>query len=280
MGWPRGMTAAEEEERLPGSVYIEGAPATADGLVHPALVGYGAYSSFRVEDGAVRGLELHLKRLAGAATELFGATPSDARFRESMRRALDGRMEAWLRVSLFSPDIGHRSPSWIGEPRVMIGVFDPPAPLAGGIRVQPQLHQRFLPHIKHVATLDLIRARRAARAAGFDDALFVDGQGKVSEGTLWNLGLVTGDTVVWPQAPMLDGVTRRLIDANLAGQGLRSERAEVRLEDLSQFDAAFLCNSATPAASIAAIGDHVFAERPELIARLNAAWTAAMPEPI
>ena len=79
---------------------------------------------------------------------------------------------------------------------------------------------------------------------------------------------------------MLDGVTRRLIETNLVEQGLRSERTEVRLDDLSRFDAAFLCNSATPAASIAAIGEHVFAERPDLTGRLTAAWTAAAPEPI
>ncbi len=263
-----------------GRLFIDGEPAIADDLAHPALVGYGAYTSFRVEGGAVRGLSLHLDRLAGSAGELFGAAPSEARLRDLMRQALDGRPEAWLRVSLFSPEIGHRSPIRIGEPRVMVGVFDPPAPLAGGVRVQPQVHQRFMPHLKHTATFDLIRARRTARASGFDDALFVDDQGQLSEGTLWNLGFVSGDTVVWPAAPMLDGVTRRLIETNLVEQGLRSERTEVRLDDLSRFDAAFLCNSATPAASIAAIGEHVFAERPDLTGRLTAAWTAAAPEPI
>lgn len=276
-------TAARSKLRRPndpvsGRLFIDGEPATSDDLAHPALVSYGAYTSFRVEGAAVRGLSLHLERLADAAVELFGTAPPEARLRELMRRALDGRSEAWLRISLFSPEIGHRSPSWIGEPRVMIGVFDPPAPLAGGVRVQPQTHQRFLPHLKHVATFDLIRARRTARAAGFDDALFVDGEGRVSEGTLWNLGVLAGDTVVWPEAPILDGVTRRLIEGNLSGQGLRSESAEVRLGDLARFDAAFLCNSATPAASIAVIGDHGFAERPDLIARLTAAWSASPPQ--
>ena len=42
---------------------VDGAPATSDDLAHVALVNYGAYTSFRVEQGGVRGLELHLARL-------------------------------------------------------------------------------------------------------------------------------------------------------------------------------------------------------------------------
>ncbi|HEV7227358.1 aminotransferase class IV [Brevundimonas sp.] len=261
------------------SLFIDGAPATADDLAHPALVNHGAYTSFRVEHGAARGLDLHLVRLETASVELFGQTVGEDRLRELMRAALGDRRDAWLRVSLFSPEISHRQVAWVGRPRVMIGVFDPPLPL-GPRRVMPVAYLREAPHLKHVATMGLIRARRAASQAGFDDALFTDADGRILEGTLWNVGFVKGDEVVWPEGPKLEGVAQALIRRNLAAVGLIQNHAVVRLSDLPTFHHAFLCNSATPAAALTAVGDHVFDPAPEVVARLAAAWSAAPPEKI
>ena len=87
--------------RLSATILIDGLPATPDDLAHQALVNYGAYTSFRVEDGAARGLDLHLARLEQAAVELFGESPGEAEFRRLMALAVAGRDACWLRVSLF-----------------------------------------------------------------------------------------------------------------------------------------------------------------------------------
>lgn len=162
----------------------------------------------------------------------------------------------------------------------MVGVFDPPPPLGVDLRLMPVAYLREAPHLKHVATFGLIRARRRAVQAGFDDALFIDAEGRVLEGTLWNVGFVAGDEVVWPEGPKLEGVAQALIARGLGAAGLRQRHAAVFLEDLRGFEHAFLCNSATPAASITAVGDHAFAAAPDLIARLTGAWTAAAPQKI
>ncbi len=255
-------------------LFIDGAPATPEDLAHQALVNYGAYTSFRVEDGGVRGLDLHLARLEASAVELFGQTVGDDHLRALMRSALGTRQNAWLRISLFSNAISNRDPTAQAAPHVMIGVFDPPSPLAETTRLQLQTYEREAPHLKHVATFGLLCARRAARAAGFDDALFMDRAGRISEGSLWNIGFLSGDTIVWPQAPMLVGVTQALLSAGLQGRGIDQSTRPVTVYDLSGFDAVFLCNSATPASSITAIGDHVFNVRPDLIDWLQDVWRA------
>lgn len=262
------------------ALHVDGRPATLDELAHQALVNYGAFTSFRVEDGRVRGLDRHLARLEAAAVELFGEAVGETRLRDLMRGALGGRDDAWLRVSLFAPEISNREPDRMGRPRVMIGVFDPPAALAGGVRLQAQAFEREAPHLKSVATFGLLRARRTARRAGFDDALFLDREGRISEGTLWNVGFVAGDSVVWPRAAMLDGVAQQLIRRGLDGAGVAQRDETVRLSDLSRFDGAFLCNSATPAAGIAAIDDHVFPSAPTMIERVGAAWRSQPRQPI
>lgn len=253
-------------------ILVDGAPVTEAELTCLALVNYGAYTSFRVEGGGVRGLDLHLARLEASAVDLFGESPGEARLRELMRRAVAGRDDSWLRISLFSPEIRPRDASWHGCPRVMTAVFPPPPPLGDSLRVQPVVYGRDAAHLKHTATFPLIRARRLARAAGFDDALFTDAGGLISEGTLWNIGFLRGETVVWPQAPMLAGVTQALIGRGLASVGLDAVSEPVRLAELDRFEAAFLCNSATPACAITAIGDVAFARGNPVIARLDQAW--------
>jgi branched-subunit amino acid aminotransferase/4-amino-4-deoxychorismate lyase len=253
---------------------VDGTPATPDDLTHVALVNYGAYTSFRVEQGGVRGLDLHLARLEAEAVELFGEAVGEARLRDLMRSAIAGREACWLRVSLFSPDISPRTPDWRGVPRVMIAVSPPPLPFADGARLHLQTYAREAAHLKHVATFGLIRARRAARDAGCDDALFVDDQTRISEGSLWNIGFVSGEAVVWPQAPMLAGVAQALVHHGLADVGLTGRTEPVHVGDLARFDSAFLCNSATPACAIATIGERAFASRPGLIERLQGSWAS------
>ncbi len=259
---------------------IDGLPPTEADLRYLAIVNYGTYTSFRIEDAGVRGLDLHFARLDASAIELFGEPVGEDRLRDLMRLALGDRRDAWVRISLFSPRIWARLPSDRVRPQVMTVIAPPPPPLADSVRLQPQTYVRDAAHLKHTATFPLIRARRLAIDAGFDDALFADADGLISEGSLWNIGFLSGDTVVWPQAPMLAGVAQSLIEAGLGAAGLSGTTRPVHLTDLDAFDAAFLCNSATPACPITTIGDHVFGAAPERIDRLARAWSSNTPHPI
>ncbi|MBJ7484236.1 aminotransferase class IV [Brevundimonas sp.] len=261
-------------------ILIDGLPPTEADLTYLALVNYGAYTSFRVEDGGVRGLGHHLGRLDAYAVALFGEPVGEGALRDCIRAALADRRDAWLRVSLFSPDIWSRTPSARVRPKVMTALSPPPPPLATSVRLQVQTYAREEAHIKHTAIFGLIRARRLAREAGHDDALFADTDGLISEGSSWNIGFLSGDTVVWPQAPMLAGVTQILIDRGLAGVGMTSVTRPIRTSDIPTFDGAFLCNSATPACPITAIDGHAFQTSSEVIERLAAAWALSPPEPI
>lgn len=238
------------------------------------MANYGAYTSFRVDAGATRGLDRHLKRLRRSGAALFGAAPDESRLRDLMRRAVSGRGDCWLRVSLFSPDVAPRTPCWSGTPRVMTVVSDAPAPLAASLRLMTVDHQRTAPEWKSVATFDLIHARRAARAAGFDDALFVGPDGRVSEGSLWNIGFVLGDAVIWPEAPMLAGVTQAILADGLSRRGIAQRFSPLRRADLGGFDGAFVCNSATPTCPVTAIDAVTYDAPSALIAGLDAIWDA------
>lgn len=253
-------------------IYIDGEPATVASLSEAAFNNYAAFTSMQVEGGGVRGLYLHIRRLKDSALELFGAAPSETRLRDRMRAAIDGRQERLsLRVQLFLPSISYRRAFPKGEPRVLVRVSEPMPPLRGALRLQVQDYARETPLLKHTATYGLMRAARTAQQAGFDDALFVGSDDLVSEGSIWNIGFIEDQRVVWPKAPKLAGVGQALIERGLEMVGLDSETRPITRADIAGFDAAFVCNSSTPACAVQSINDHEMGDHPDLIDRLQAA---------
>ncbi len=262
-------------------VQIDGEPATVEALAPVLLSNYGAFTSMQVEDGAVRGLDLHLERLAHEARTLFGVAVPEARLRASMRAALTGLAGRHsLRVQLFLETITHRTPEALGEPSVLTIVSPPANPLCDPLRLQTQDYAREAPDLKHNATFGLTRARRTAKAASFDDALFVGPDGLVSEGSIWNIGFVEEGRIVWPQAAMLRGTGQALLQNGLDLVGLDSETRPIDRDGLAQFRQAFICNSATPACPVGNIDGRSLDVDPALIDRLQAAWATNAPQTI
>lgn len=268
------------------TLLVNGEPAGEQDLLHLALVNYGAFTSMQVEQGTgggwgVRGLDLHLARLADWGLELFGAAPDEDAVRGWMRRAVQGQAGACsIRVNLFGRGISVRDPSAMGAPDVMVMAGPAAAPVPGPLKLTVQRHERRTPHIKHVATYGLIAARRAAIQAGHDDVLFADETGRISEGSIWNVGFLTGDTVVWPDAPMLSGTGQALIQRGLEAVDVATEKRRVDLSELSGFDAAFITNSAIPAAPVSAIGAVRYPDRPDLMQLLTGAWRSNPCQPL
>lgn len=243
------------------------------------LSNYGAFTSMQVEDGAIRGLDLHLERLEEEALTLFGVAVPEARLRERMQSALAGQAgRCSLRVQLFLPTITHRTPDAMGQPSVLTVVSAPANPLCDPLRLQTQDYAREVPELKHNATFGLTRARRRAKEAGFDDALFVGPDGHVSEGSIWNIGFVADGRIIWPRAPMLRGVGQRLLENGLELVGLGSETRLIDRAALAGFRQAFICNSATPACPVGNIDGRSLDVDPALIDRLQAAWASNPPQ--
>lgn len=70
--------------------------------------------------------------------------------------------------------------------------------------------------------LDLLGAHRRELTE-----LFVLHDGPVTEGGVANMGFFRGDRVVWPDAPMLHGITMHLLD-----ERLHPSRKTIRLDDV------------------------------------------------
>ena len=235
-----------------------------------ATLNYGHFTSLQVRDHRVRGLALHLSRLADSAEELFGhriGVAEEHRLLGLIRQALGPVRDASVRVT-FVPGADEQGP-----PDVLVSVSDP-APDEPGppLRVQTVRYERLLPEHKHRATMGLNYQIRQARLAGFDDALFLGSDGKVREGTSWNVALWDGAQVVWPVAPMLRGVTMVLLQIAMTMSGVRWELRPVDAEELSGFAAAAAVNSHSPARPIASIDELPVKDDGQLTEALVTAW--------
>ena len=67
--------------------------------------------------------------------------------------------------------------------------------------------------------------------------------GTVSETAIANIGFLDASGVVWPDAPLLEGITMQLLEAYLPAIDISSRRAPIRVQDVASFDGAFLANA-------------------------------------
>ncbi|WP_299698307.1 aminotransferase class IV [Hydrocarboniphaga sp.] len=265
-------------------IEINGTPASA-GSLSAALPNYGHFTSMQVRGGRVAGLQLHLQRLQSSTQMLFASELDIASVRAWLQQALQhagaAAIEACsVRINVHAAQFDRDRPGAPQAVDVMITVSAPWQGRTQPIRVQAQSYQRDLPEVKHVGTFGLFWQRQLALQAGYDDALFVDHAGRISEGSVWNIGFWDGEQLIWPQAAMLDGVTQQLLKAALAAAGIAQQTRELRLPDLAGFKAAFSCNSTGVGTPIVAIDEWRFVEDPAFNARLLAAYESVAADAI
>jgi 4-amino-4-deoxychorismate lyase len=269
-----------EEARAAAPVFaswINGALACGEDLLALALTNYGHFTSMQVRGRAVRGLDLHFQRLKTATRELFDASLDEARVRAGIVAALDaaGVDDAGARVTVFSRAFDYLRPDRSVPVDVLVSLSPPREAVATPAWVKTFAFQRPLPHIKHVGTFPLFQWRRQALRDGFDDALFVDARGRISEGSVWNIGFWDGAQVVWPQAEALRGTQEKLLQAGLAEVGVAQRHMPVEARALGGLKAAFAAN-ATGVWPLSGIDDLALRPDPVLMESLQAA-VRAMP---
>jgi 4-amino-4-deoxychorismate lyase len=260
---------------------LDGRPATADDLRLLALANYGHFTSMQMRGRAVQGFDLHLQRLKTATRELFDAPLDESRVRTAILAACDAADtdDASVRVTVFSRAFDHAHPDRPALVDVLVTLSPPREATDRAAWVKGYPFQRPLPRIKHVGMFPQVQLQRQARRDGFDDALFVDARGRVSEGSTWNIGFWDGRQVVWPQAEALRGTTEKLLQAGLAEVGLDQRHAPVEARALGGFIAAFAAN-ASGIWPISGIDETALRPDPALTGALRQALASAPWQPL
>jgi branched-chain amino acid aminotransferase len=230
--------------------YIDGEYLPADKAVIPVddlalLRGLGAFELLRTHKGRPLFLEEHLARLEQSMQKI-GLVPPYPRaelvaiVRETLGR--NHHKESNIRIVV----TGGSSPDFMtpqGRPRLLVLVTElPQSPAAwytDGIKVITVTNERSIPGAKSTNYLAATVAMRQARDQGAVEAVYIDRDGLVFEGTTSNLFCVAAGGLVTPGRGILDGITRRMVLA-VAEPLIRVEIRDLPLEELLAADEAFI----------------------------------------
>ena len=221
------------------------------------LYGYGLFETMRACAGRVFRLDAHEARLRDGARILGLAVPFDA---GELRRAVDAVLDrnglagvdAAVRLTLEGdpPPADDTSPSaarWIVSARALTeypeSLYD-----RGASAIVSDVRRNEtspLSRLKTLNYLDNLLARRAARAAGADEAILLNTRGEVAEGAASNVFVVRGGTLLTPpiDAGALPGIARATVLELAPSLALEPRESTVTLDALRAADEAFLTNS-------------------------------------
>jgi branched-subunit amino acid aminotransferase/4-amino-4-deoxychorismate lyase len=245
----------------PMRLEIDGRPVSA-GVAAATTAAYGHFTAMQVRGGRTRGLALHLRRLEAANREVFDVGLDADRVRALIKHALGPIEDASVRVYLHETG---------ADPAIVVTV-KPPGGIESPQRLRSVAYQRPNAHLKHLATEQGLHSEHA-RSAGFDDALLTAPDGTISESATANIGFFDGSGIVWPDAPLLHGVTMQLLERAMPELGRTSRRAPVTLGDVGFFGGAFLSN-ARGIAAVSEIDDHRLATPEAPIEMLTDAYAS------
>ncbi len=224
------------------------------------LRGYSAFESLRTYDRRPFHLEEHLNRLFRSAELIeleipFTQSYVAARIQEVIER--NAYTHALLRILV----TGGESENGVlpsGQPRLAVLI----TPLgerdmerfARGVKLITSHLTRVSPEAKTANYVAAIRSLKQAARQGASDALFVNAQEHVLEGTRSNFFVFRGETLITPRDGILLGVTRNTVLALAQGRFAIEERP-ILLSELAQIDEAFITSSSQEITPVVQIDD-------------------------
>jgi branched-chain amino acid aminotransferase len=247
--------------------YIDGRwvhPAEATISIHDMAVlrGYSAFESVRTYDRSPFHLDEHLERLFYSAALIELDIPYTHEeianiVCESIKRNV--YKHAAIRI-LVTGGVSEDGMMPVGKP-VLAVLITPLAErdmerFARGIKVITSSLERVMPSAKTANYVAAVRSLKAAARREAADALFVNEQGHVLEGTRSNFFIVRGEMLVTPREGVLYGVTRAVV-LQLARGRFQIEERPILLDELPQIDEAFITSSSKEITPVIQIDDLV-----------------------
>lgn len=257
--------------------FIDPAAATLP-IYTPALVGaLGVYETILALNGRYIDLDEHLQRLQASArgAELNLAvsltTVRDWCYRLLAANAPEGH------VRLLALDVGNPTADIFLYQKPYIPL--PAEAYTEGVSVIIYHGERALPQIKSFNTLVPGLARKAALAAGAHDALLVDRDGNITEGSNCNVfAVIAGVLVAPPPGVVLEGTVMARTLTLAAELGIPVQRRPLPLSEMPQWQEAFLTSTSRRILPIRRVGEHSLGSIGPITRRLLDAyrqWEAA-----
>lgn len=239
---------------------------------HGFLYGDGVYETMRSYDDTVFMLDGHMKRLRRSASLIRLKLPEGRFIRGAVYKALEANRlsNAYIRITVSrgKGPIG-LDPDLCGEPTLVVIAEEfreyPEAYYKKGTRLIMAKTRRnpmeaLNPEIKSLNFLNNILAKMEAKETDAQEAIMLNTDGFIAEGTVSNIFFVKDGMLCTPSldAGILDGVTRKLVIGLAKTKGMKVKEGLFCTKDALKASEVFFTNTTSEIMPVSRIDDTEF----------------------
>jgi branched-chain amino acid aminotransferase len=252
--------------------YVEEAQAALPLTDIAILRGYAVFDFLRTYNGRPFHLGDHLRRLQNSAGLLHIACPWSV-------DELTDIVEELLRQNRFAETNvrfiitgGDSSDSITPEDKTRLVIMATPVKTypaewySNGVKIITSEVTRYRPESKSTNYIQAIMALRRGRDEGAVEAVYVNEDNEVLEGTTSNFFVVDGETIITPERGILPGITRDVV-IRLASEKFVVERASISRDILPSYSEMFLTSSNKEVAPVVRVDNFRVSDVPGPVTR-------------
>ncbi|MBT5016291.1 hypothetical protein HN748_03520 [Candidatus Peregrinibacteria bacterium] len=211
------------------------------------LYGEGIYETLRTVDGKLMNLEAHLERL-GQSARIIGMNLKEiekiGKWAQQVVKKNEFKSEARVRITVSGGVHGFGTPA--EKPTILITAVplaSVGAQRARGVSVITFLIERPLPEAKTTFLVPAMLARQVLKKSRAYEAILVDRNGYVTEGSISNVFMVKKGIIYTPKSGILGGTTRARIIELARQHKWRLKVRDFKVRELFRADEVFICNA-------------------------------------
>lgn len=246
--------------------YVDGQYVPAEEAVIPVddlsiMRGVGVFDFMRTFGGRPHSLKKHVARLENSAHEIgleLPWTQDDIIAIVNATLEKNQLPEANIRIVI----TGGSSPDFItpqGKPRLLVlvtPISPPPAEwYENGVKIITVCSRRNLPEAKSIDYIRATIALREAKKAGAVEAVYLDRERRVLEGTTSNIFAIVDGVLVTPGNNILPGITRKAV-LDISRTMMESRVSGLSLESLCKAEEVFITGSGKGLVPVVQVDEH------------------------
>lgn len=231
--------------------------------------GFGVYETLRASNGQIYFLKDHIERLMESA-KIIGLEHSFTEdfIKESIGEIIRKNEIETCNIKMLL--IGAPSKE---EAQLFIICLNPLFPdkklYRDGATFTTYKYERVFPHAKTLNMLQSYLAYREAKKLGAYDALLINRNGHITEGTRTNFFCIKDQTIYTPpEKDVLLGVTRKAILKVATENGYEVVEKDIKIDDVSNYDGAFISSTSSKIVPIKSIDGQVLKPQSDSLKKL------------
>lgn len=242
--------------------------------------GFGVYETLKVRNGVVYFIDQHLERLEQSTNIITLTHPyTKPQIKTYIQELLEkhGNIEACnIKILLIGAGKSEEAQLYIF---LSAPLFPDRKLYSQGARTITINYQRIFPQAKTLNMLGSYLAYKKAQEQGCYDALLIDENKYILEGTRTNFFAIKNNTLFTPLTEkVLEGVTRMTVMYVAKQNGFTIKETDIKLDEISQYDGCFITSTSTKIIPIQQINDYALADIPEELKKLMKLYDVFLDE--